>query len=390
MADAPFHVGQVLTGPLFNEPMRVVTAAAQGDGAWTLGLVGERAQMYASAEALKSGACLQSLDAQVPQRPGFFHVRAVDGFGHTVNKKMFVIQLHDSAGPVLWGRGVLGNLVPASIPEPLPSVVGAPEATAFLHKHAAQPFIETVRNERPAEVARIAEHVGLSLTEPLQRADEEIGKANEDKERGVAGADGSLAQAENRHSELLARRDRRRKELEQQRSLTLQAVERMASVLVLPHPDREAPEVRSLRPNLETEATAMRVVIECEKGQGRQVYDVHEKNLGYDVTSLDINSGELRLIEVKGLAEATRTILLTPNERRVAEDRRGCYWLYVVTNCAATPTLQEPIKDPARFPWHEVTKVAHYWLEVGTMTRPMPAPEGFSPYRALPKEAEDR
>ena len=45
----------------------------------------------------------------------------------------------------------------------------------------------------------------------------------------------------------------------------------------------------------------MRVVIEYEKAQSRQVYDVHEKNLGYDVTSLDSNSGELRLIEVKGL-----------------------------------------------------------------------------------------
>jgi hypothetical protein len=30
------------------------------------------------------------------------------------------------------------------------------------------------------------------------------------------------------------------------------------------------------------------------KDQGRQVYDVHEKNLGYDITSLDINSGKLR------------------------------------------------------------------------------------------------
>jgi len=35
------------------------------------------------------------------------------------------------------------------------------------------------------------------------------------------------------------------------------------------------------------------------------------------------------------------------------------------------PTLQEPVRDPARFPWHEVTKVAHYWLEVGAMTQPM-------------------
>ncbi|MGE5551793.1 MAG: helicase-related protein [Bacteroidota bacterium] len=108
-----------------------------------------------------------------------------------------------------------------------------------------------------------------------------------------------------------------------------------------------------------------------ERSQGRQVFDVHEKNLSYDITSLDLNSGELRLIEVKGLAAASGTILLTPNERRVAEDRRDCYWLYVVTNCGAKPELQEPIKDPARFPWHEVTKVQHYWLEVNAMTKPI-------------------
>jgi len=124
----------------------------------------------------------------------------------------------------------------------------------------------------------------------------------------------------------------------------------------------------------------MRVVMEHEKAQGRQVYDVHEKNLGYDITSLDLNSGELRLIEIKGLAAATGTILLTPNERRVAEDRRDCYWLYIVTNCATKPIMQEPIKDPAKFPWREVTKVAHYWLGVNAMTKPMQVREDQSPY----------
>jgi hypothetical protein len=178
----------------------------------------------------------------------------------------------------------------------------------------------------------------------------------------------------------LSRRERRRKELAQQGALSLQAVERIASVLVLPHPERETPEMRRLQPNLETEATAMQVVMEYEKAQGHQVCDVHEKNLGYDVTSLDVNSGELRLIEVKGLGDASGTILLTPNERRVAEDRRDCYWLYVVTNCAAKPTLQEPIRDPAHFPWHEVKKVQHYWLEVNAMTRPMMVREEPSPY----------
>ena len=37
-----------------------------------------------------------------------------------------------------------------------------------------------------------------------------------------------------------------------------------------------------------------------------------------------------------------------------------CYWLYVVTDCATAPELQKPIRDPARFPWHEVSKVGHY------------------------------
>ena len=103
----------------------------------------------------------------------------------------------------------------------------------------------------------------------------------------------------------MARRERRRREITQQRALTLQGVERLASALILPHPDREAPEVKRLRPNAETEMTAMRVVMEYEAAQGKQVCDVHEKNLGYDVTSLDVASGELRLIEVKGLAAAS-------------------------------------------------------------------------------------
>jgi hypothetical protein len=129
-------------------------------------------------------------------------------------------------------------------------------------------------------------------------------------------------------------------------------VERIASVLVLPHPKRDVPEVRRLQPDLETEAIAMRVVMEHERGKGRHVEDVSEKNLGYDVTSLDLATGELRLIEVKGLSGKEGAILLTPNERRVAEDRRDCYWLYVVTECGREPILQDPIRDPARLPWH--------------------------------------
>jgi hypothetical protein len=210
------------------------------------------------------------------------------------------------------------------------------------------PFLEEVKAERVAELERVAAHIELSLTELLNKVDLEIGKANDDKENGVAGAEGRLAQAENRHAELWARRDHRRDELARQKALTLQGVERLTSVLILPHPERNAPDVRPLRPDPATEGTAMDFVIKHETSRGCQVFDVHEKDLGYDVTSLDLSTGELRLIEVKGLAGPSGLIRLTPNEKRIAEDRRDCYWLYVVTNCASAPVLQTPIKDPAR------------------------------------------
>jgi superfamily II DNA or RNA helicase len=331
-------------------------------------------------EVFGQGATFYSLQHDAAARIDFYRARVVDGLGQVIHERLFAVEVSSEGHPRLREPNVLGDLLPAEPPSPLPAVAIAHEATAWLHEQALVPFLEETRKDRVTEVERIAAHVELSLTELLQRADEEIGRAQEAVDRGEQGAEGRLAQAEARHAELLQRRERRRRELDQQRALSLQGVERMASVLVLPHPERDAPEVRGIQPDPETEAIAMRVVIEYERAQGRQVYDVHEKNLGYDVTSLDLNSGELRLIEVKGLAGPTGTILLTPNERRVAEDRRDCYWLYVVTNCATAPQLQQPIKDPARFPWHEVIKVAHYYLSVDALTQPMQVREENPPY----------
>jgi hypothetical protein len=80
------------------------------------------------------------------------------------------------------------------------------------------------------------------------------------------------------------------------------------------------------------------------------------------------------------------------DERRVAEDRptcavlvaagrRDCYWLYVVTSCKSQPNLQDPIKNPARFPWHEVKKVDHYYLSVDALTQPMQVGDPAEPYQ---------
>ncbi|MBX9790023.1 MAG: DUF3883 domain-containing protein [Pirellulales bacterium] len=314
------------------------------------------------------GACFYSLSHSQPARLDFYRARIVDGLGHVIHERLFVLEITGSGQCTLQEPSTLGDLLPAPTPTDTPAVAALPEPTTWLHEHALNDFLTEVRSERQTEIERIGCHVELSLTELLQKADEEIGKAAADIEAKIGGAEGRFAQAETRHADLLARRERRRDELERQRSLSLQGVERLTSVLVLPHPEREAPEVRNLRPDYEVEAIAMRTAIEHEEAKGRQVYDVHEKNLGYDITSLDLSSGELRLIEVKGIGAADGTILLTPNEHRVAEDRRDCYWLYVVTNCNATPALNA-VKDPASQPWQPVQKVQHFSLPARTLNR---------------------
>ena len=340
-----------------------------------------RHSLEAGQDAFAQGACFHSLAHLVPARLDFYRARAVDGLGRVIHERLFTVELADGMEPQLREPDILGNMMPISTPQLLPTAATLPEASAWLNEHALAPFIADVCRERVAEADRVGEHVELSLTEVLQRADAEIGRASDDLQQGVAGAEARLAQAETRHADALARRERRREELKRQRAITLQGVERLASALVLPHPERESLDLRRLRQHPETEMTAMRVVAEHEEALGRTVEDVHEKNLGYDLTSLDLRSGELRLIEVKGLAGATGSVLLTPNERRVAEDRPDCYWLYVVTNCADEPVLQEPIHAPARFPWQEVTTVQHYHLSVNALKQPMEVRDERVEYR---------
>ncbi|MCY4511735.1 MAG: helicase-related protein, partial [Acidobacteria bacterium] len=331
-------------------------------------------------DPLARGATFHSLTHDAPARIDFYRARVVDGLGHVVHERVFALELVGDGEPRGCEAGVLGDLAPTTVPDVLPEAAHRPQPAGWLQEHVLEPFLEETRAERLAEVERVADHVELSLTELLQRTDEEIGRAQGEVDQGRQGAEGRLAMADERHAQLLARRERRREELQQQQALSLQGVERLSSVLVLPHPDRSAAEVRRHQPDPATEATAMHVVMDHETSQRRHVEDVSAKNLGYDVTSLDPKSGDLRLIEVKGLAANAGTILLTPNERRVAEDRRDCYWLYVVTNCDQTPVLQEPIADPARFSWNEVRKVQHYYLNVDAMTQPMRVREPLSEY----------
>ena len=124
----------------------------------------------------------------------------------------------------------------------------------------------------------------------------------------------------------------------------------------------------------------MRVVMAYEAAQGREVRDVHQENLGYDVRSLDLESGELRLIEIKGLAGSTGSILLTPNERPRGRRPAGLLLALRCNQLCERTGASGADSRPGELLVREVTKVQHYWLDVNALRQPMEVREGESGY----------
>ena len=164
-------------------------------------------------EVFATGACFHSLTHDQASRFDFYRARAVDGLGHVIRERVFAVEVPTEGEPRLVEPDVLGNMTPSGVPDDLPAVAGYPEPSAWLGREALAEFIDGVREEVCADIDRIAEHVEMSLTEVLQRTDLEIGRATEDVDNGVPGAEGRLVLAEGRHDEVRARRDRRCDEL---------------------------------------------------------------------------------------------------------------------------------------------------------------------------------
>ncbi|MBI2366245.1 MAG: DEAD/DEAH box helicase, partial [Deltaproteobacteria bacterium] len=128
-------------------------------------------------EPFSKGACYYSLQHEKPARLDFYRARAVDGLGDVIHERLFAVEISNDGALRLQEPGVVGNFTPTKPPSELPTLVTAPEATEWLNEHAFTPFLNEVREERVSEINRIADHINLSLTELLQKVDEEIGKA---------------------------------------------------------------------------------------------------------------------------------------------------------------------------------------------------------------------
>jgi hypothetical protein len=239
----------------------------------------------------------------------------------------------------------------------------------FLFAEALRPWLAEIAAQRADEIARVARHVEISLNALIDRAQLQYGEYETRRLEGrmIQGLEGLISQAEQHLDELNNRLESRRRELDQERHCTIGDITHIGRAMVLPHPERETPQITAMVRDDAVEKLAVKVATQHEQARGFVVESVESDDRGFDLISRKPHPEdaktftEVRFIEVKGRA-GVGEIFLSANEYKAAERLKSDYWLYAVYNCDSTPELHT-VQDPARLDWQPVTKVEHYKLK---------------------------
>jgi hypothetical protein len=159
--------------------------------------------------------------------------------------------------------------------------------------------------------------------------------------------------ARRRAEELETRLERRMRELEAERDVQAQPPVVSAGVLVLPasllHPEvANGGDAADNAARARVEAIAMAAVMQRERAEGREPFDVSTNNRGWDIESRDPEDGSLRFIEVKGRQPAADTVCVTKNEWLTCLNKREDYYLAIVIVDGDQATRIEMVNDAVR------------------------------------------
>lgn len=333
-----------------------------------------------AADALRRGAVFYSLKHKTEISLDVFAASIKDGRGNTLHRRLFVVETLPGGEMTLRQPTIFLDVTPASptassgIPaRPAVITITPPDKQAvesFLVSEALTPWLEETQAQRAKEIETVAEHIEISLKALLHKENLNLADLLERQQNGqtIQGIEGRISMSEQHLDDLNNRLETRRRELDMERHATIADISHIGRAVVVPHPDRNAPDLAPMVRDDEVERRAVQVAIEYETARGWVIEDVQKDNRGYDLISRRPHPEdpktfiEVRFIEVKGRA-GVGEVFLSANEYRAAERLKTDYWLYAVFNCAAQPP-QLPelnmVHDPARLGWEAVIRVEQY------------------------------
>ena len=328
---------------------------------------------------LHKGAIFYDINKVKPARLDVFSASIKDGRNHTLHKKLFITETDLESNTTIKQPTIFldFSLAPKDIKVPIDVNLPSQERLEqLLNKEALQPFLKEIEKQRNKEITTIENHLEVSLNEIINGENIKFAELQNQKDEGSTeyGLDGRISQTFERIEELNERLERRKKELSQERECMVSDIEHIAFAWVLPHPERDTPQISHMIRNEETERIAVQAVIAHEEKNGWQVESVEKDNRGFDLISRKPHPEdpktfiEVKFIEVKGNKGREGTIGLTTNEYKTAERLKKDYWLYYVINCGSIPEIQA-ISDPVNtFGWKPIVTIEQYMLSSREMS----------------------
>ena len=309
---------------------------------------------------LNRGAVFYDLHRKEAYRLDVFAASIKDGRDNTLHRRIFVVETDINGNLSIRQPTLFLDLTSAPRGTSVPEIEELPDRSQLelcLVEKALTPFLNEISAQRLKEIDTIARHIRISLNELINRQNLILANLVERQQKGEE-LSGLISQAETRLDELNGRLERRLKELDKERQITIGDITHIGCAWVLPHPERTLFS-RMIRDD-EIEKIAMEKAMEYERSRAWQPEDVSMEDRGFDILSKNPISGDVRFIEVKGRSTIGE-IALTKNEYETASRLKNDFWLYVVFNCAGTPELH-PVQDPARLGWQQFVKIDHYQL----------------------------
>jgi superfamily II DNA or RNA helicase len=208
------------------------------------------------------------------------------------------------------------------------------KAKAYAVEHLARKHLEEVARQRKEHVEKTRREVKKRLSVEIQYWDH---RAMELKQEEEAGRQPRMnwMKAKERADELQSRLKQRMQELDEEEKLFSRPPVVVGGAVVVPKKLLEevtgqSGPVGDQEDKQEVAERARKAVMQVEKDLGFEPRDVEREKCGYDIESLDPQTGALRFIEVKGRTSGSDTVTLTRNEMLTALNRKGSYILALV------------------------------------------------------------
>jgi superfamily II DNA or RNA helicase len=196
-----------------------------------------------------------------------------------------------------------------------------PTVLAYATAHLARGHLDEVRDRRLPEIDKVQREVESRLKAEIKYWDNRAMELRETERAGGKARQG-WQNAQRRADAISDRLQARLAGIERERFISAAAPKVQGGMIVLPVGLLRAREAgtsaamfsQDAEARRAVELAAMRIVMETERALGNEPRDVSAEKIGYDVCSLDPDTGHLRFIEVKGRVNGADTVMITRQE----------------------------------------------------------------------------